>query len=150
MSEPEPNLTDFPRDGPGFDNLADPLDERDRETGFVVGIDHVQIAVPANSEKACRDFYLGVLGLVEIDRPRGGAGRSFLWARLGSQQLHFRPDPDFKAARFAHPGLLVVDVEALAAHLARAGYEVVRDEAVDANRFHVRDPFGNRLEFIEA
>ena len=65
MSEPEPNLTDFPRDGPGFDNLADPLDERDRETGFVVGIDHVQIAVPANSEKACRDFYLGVLGLVE-------------------------------------------------------------------------------------
>ena len=34
--------------------------------------------------------------------------------------------------------------------LNQPGCEVVRDEAVDANRFHVRDPFGNRLEFIEA
>jgi len=45
---------------------------------------------------------------------------------------------------------LVVDVEALAAHLAKAGYEVIRADAVDSRRFHSRDPFGNRLEFIQA
>ena len=152
MSKPESeNLIDFLRTGPRFDDdFTAVVNERSREARFVLGIDHLQIAIPPNSEQACREFYLGVLGLAEISRPHATAGRSFLWVKVGEQQVHFRPDPDFKPALYAHPGFLVVDVEALAAHLAKAGYEVVRADAVDSRRFHTRDPFGNRLEFIQA
>jgi catechol 2,3-dioxygenase-like lactoylglutathione lyase family enzyme len=121
-----------------------------RRPHYISGIDHVQIAVPEGQEQACRDFYLGILGLREIQHPERGAGRSFLWVRVGSQELHFRPDPDFAPARFAHPGFLVGRAETLAATLTEAGFEVLRDDAVASGRFHTRDPFGNRLEFIES
>jgi catechol 2,3-dioxygenase-like lactoylglutathione lyase family enzyme len=116
----------------------------------VLAIDHVQIAVPPDGEPACRAFYLGVLGLREIERPAKGAGRSFLWAAVGGQQLHFRPDPAFHPAQFAHPGFLVRDLAALAARLERAGHATSSEQAVGPGRFHVRDPFGNRLEFLSA
>jgi predicted enzyme related to lactoylglutathione lyase len=66
------------------------------------------------------------------------------------QEIHFRPDPDFNAAKFAHPGLLVDDLDGLAARIAAAGFEVTREQAVGPGRFHTRDPFGNRLEFLQS
>jgi hypothetical protein len=69
---------------------------------------------------------------------------------VGEQEVHFRPDAAFAASRFAHPGFLVVNAEALATALIKAGFEVSRDDAVASGRFHTRDPFGNRLEFIES
>ena len=44
----------------------------------VVGIDHVQLAMPAGQEEAARQFYVGLLGLTEVAKPshlvaRGGA-----------------------------------------------------------------------------
>ena len=128
----------------------DDVDELFRRPHYVHGIDHVQIAVPEGSEQRCRDFYLGIIEMIEIPRPEHGAGRSFLWVRVGEQEIHFRPDPTFEPARFAHPGFLVGNAEALAARLEKAGYEVTREQAVGPGRFHTRDPFGNRLEFIES
>ncbi len=116
----------------------------------ISAIDHVQLAVPVGSEQACRDFYVGVLGLAEIPRPVEGAGRAILWVRVGGQEMHFRPDPDFAAGAFAHPGFLVSDVDGLAERLTAAGYEVSRQQSVGPGRFHTRDPFGNRLEFLQA
>lgn len=116
----------------------------------IVGIDHIQIEVPEQAEAACRAFYVDLLGLEEISRLREAAGRSFLWVRLGGQQIHFRCGADFHPAKLAHPGLLVSDLDALAERLTSAGYDVTRANAVAEGRFHCRDPFGNRLEFIEA
>lgn len=114
------------------------------------GIDHVQIAVPEGGERACRDFYLGLLGLAEVERPAPAAGRSILWVDLGGQQLHFRPDPAFRSPQYAHPAILVRGLDVLAARLRAAGYDVTTEQSIGPGRFHVRDPFGNRLEFIEA
>jgi catechol 2,3-dioxygenase-like lactoylglutathione lyase family enzyme len=116
----------------------------------LLGIDHIQIEVPEGGEAAARGFYVDLLGLEEIPRPRMGAGRSFLWVRLGDQQIHFRCGADFRPAARAHPGILVDDVDALAERLTAAGYSVTRADAVGEGRVHLRDPFGNRLEFIEA
>ena len=116
----------------------------------ILGLDDVQLTVPVGGEAACRDFYVGILGLVEIKRAPFATGRSFLWVQVGRQEVHFRADPEFRAASLAHPGFLVSDADALAARLTAAGHEVSRAQAIGPNRFHVRDPFGNRLEFIEA
>jgi catechol 2,3-dioxygenase-like lactoylglutathione lyase family enzyme len=116
----------------------------------VVGIDHVQIGVPTGGEAECRRYYVDVLGLPEMERPESVKGRSFLWVRAGAQQIHFRPEPAFAPAQFAHPALLVDDIDDLAAHLAAAGFEVNREQTVGPGRFHTRDPFGNRLEFIQS
>ena len=115
----------------------------------ISAIDHVQLAVPVGREEECRAFYVGLLGLSEIPRPVEGAGRAILWVRVGGQEIHFRPDPDFAPGAFAHPGLLVSDVDALAERLTSAGYEVNRQQSVGPGRFHTRDPFGNRLEFVQ-
>jgi catechol 2,3-dioxygenase-like lactoylglutathione lyase family enzyme len=44
----------------------------------VVGIDHIQLAMPAGQEDEARRFYAGLLGLTEVAKPshlvaRGGA-----------------------------------------------------------------------------
>ncbi len=116
----------------------------------VLGIDHIQIEVPEGGEDVGRAFYVGLLGLEEIPRPREGAGRSFLWVRLGDQQIHFRCGADFRPAALAHPGFLVDDIDALAARLTAAGQDITRADSIAEGRFHMRDPFGNRLEFIAA
>lgn len=116
-------------------------------SGTFLGIDHVQIAVPVGEAGRCREFYVDLLGLEPIERPLTSM-RSFLWVRAGRQEIHFREDPDFRATSFAHPGFLVSDSAVLAACLSDAGYEVRIGDAVGPNRFHTRDPFGNRLEFI--
>ena len=122
-------------DGPRLDALdVAAINARDRVAGHVLGIDHVQIAVPAGGEEDCRTFYLGVLGLREIERPKAGEGRSFLWVQAGLSQIHFRVDPEFTPARFAHPGLAVADAELFAAHLESVGWEVERGDAVKAGR----------------
>jgi catechol 2,3-dioxygenase-like lactoylglutathione lyase family enzyme len=116
----------------------------------IIALDHVQIAVPPDSEAAARAFYLDLLGFREIERPVTGAGRSFLWVAAGDQQMHFRPDSEFRPAQFAHPGFLVHGLADLAARLEAAGHAVTTEQSVGPGRFHVRDPFGNRLEFIES
>ena len=41
----------------------------------VIGLDHVQLAIPAGGEKRARSFYGGVLGLREVDKPAALAAR---------------------------------------------------------------------------
>ena len=45
------------------------------DSGRIVAIDHVQLAMPEGGENAARAFYAGVLGLAEIPKPAELAGR---------------------------------------------------------------------------
>lgn len=57
----------------------------------------------------------------------------------------------FAPARKAHVALLVEDLAALRAALERAAVPIVDDPAdIGVRRFHAFDPFGNRLEFVDA
>jgi len=113
----------------------------------ITGIDHVQVAAPAGCEDEARAFYGGLLGLAEIAKPAGLAARGGCWFRAGAQELHVGVEEPFAPARKAHPGLVADDLGALAERLREAGHEVAFDDAIPgALRFHVADPFGNRLE----
>ena len=58
---------------------------------------------------------------------------------------------DFVAAKKAPPAILVSDLAELATRYKDSGYEVVGDEPLEGyDRFCLSDPFGNRLEFLEA
>ncbi|HZU20734.1 MAG TPA: VOC family protein [Gaiellaceae bacterium] len=116
----------------------------------IIGIDHVQVAAPPGCEAEARAFYGGLLGLEEVAKPEPLASRGGCWFRAGAQELHVGVEEPFSPARKAHPGLVVDDADALARRLAGAGVEVRWDESVPAvKRFHVADPYGNRLEVRE-
>jgi catechol 2,3-dioxygenase-like lactoylglutathione lyase family enzyme len=112
-------------------------------------LDHVQIAIPAGAEAACREFYVGVLGMAELVKPPELAKRGGLWVRSGAVELHLGVEADFRPARKAHPGIVVADIDALAARLKAAGHAPAWDGTIpDVRRFFAADPLGNRLEFI--
>ena len=116
---------------------------------MIVGLHHVQLAVPAGSEPALREFYGGVLGMTEVTKPAALAARGGAWFRSGATELHLGVESDFRPARKAHPALLVDDLDALTARLAAAGQDVRWDDLLPGHRrCYVEDPCGNRLELL--
>lgn len=116
----------------------------------VVGINHIQLAIPAGQESLAKTFYAEVLGLTEEAKPANLATRGGVWFRGGALRLHLGVDPEFRPARKAHPALLVEGLADLAERCRAAGYPPVRDEPLDGfNRVYVSDPFGNRIELLE-
>lgn len=117
---------------------------------MIVGLDHVQLAMPAGGEDAARGFYGGLLGMEEIVKPPALAARGGVWFRSGGAVVHLGVEEEFRPARKAHPALLVKALTELAARLRTAGVEVVDDEALPGyERAYVADPFGNRIELLE-
>jgi catechol 2,3-dioxygenase-like lactoylglutathione lyase family enzyme len=115
---------------------------------MITGLDHVQVAIPANGEALARGFYGGLLGMAEIPKPEALAVRGGCWFTGGSAVLHLGVAEPFAPARKAHPALLVRDIDALAARLAGADHECSWSEEIPGvRRFHAFDPFGNRIEF---
>jgi hypothetical protein len=53
------------------------------DTGEILGLDHVQLAMPSGQEGVTRAFYGDVLGLVEEWKPDNLAARGGVWFRSG-------------------------------------------------------------------
>ena len=117
----------------------------------IVGIDHLQLAMPSGGEDRARAFYRDVLGLEEEPKPDALAGRGGVWFRAGAVRVHLGVDSDFHAAAKAHPAFRVEGLPGFIVRCTKAGHPVERDVPVPGvERVHVRDPFGNRIELIEA
>ena len=114
-------------------------------------IHHVLLAVPAGGEDACRAFWSGLLGMVEVDKPTELAARGGCWFRGGGVEIHLGVEQEPVPARKAHPAFLVTGIDALAGRLVDGGAPVRWSETFPGHRrFHTSDPFGNRLEFLES
>lgn len=112
-------------------------------------VDHVQLAMPVGEEEQAREFYGGLLGMVELTKPPELAKRGGCWFGSGRVQLHLGVEADFRAARKAHPALRCCDYHGLTARLRAAGVEVREDDSIPGvRRCHVSDPFGNRIELM--
>ncbi len=110
----------------------------------VIGIDHVQLAMPVGGEDAARAFYAGLLGVPEAAKPPLQAARGGCWFESGSVRLHLGVEVGFVPARKAHPGLVVDDRGAMVVRLEAAGVAV----RWDGDQVFVSDPFGNRVELV--
>lgn len=106
--------------------------------------------MPVGQESQARAFYSGVLGLEEEPKPENLATRGGVWFSGGTLRLHLGVDPDFRAARKAHPAFLVRGLADLAERCRAAGHPPTTDEPLEGfNRIYVSDPFGNRIELLE-
>ena len=114
------------------------------------GLHHVQLAIPTGAEQQARAFYVGVLGMVELDKPPVLAARGGCWFRAGGWEIHLGVETPFIPARKAHPGVLVQAIDRLSDRLLVAGVAVEWDDNFPGHRrFYTSDPYGNRLEFLE-
>lgn len=112
---------------------------------------HVQISIPVGAEDEARDFYCGVLGLIEIPKPDVLADRGGFWLELGEFQIHFGVEDgvDRRKTR-GHLAYLVEDLNSWREKLVGVGCEVIDGIPIPGyDRFEFRDPFGNRVEFLE-
>lgn len=120
----------------------------------ILGLHHVQVAAPPGCEEAARAFYGRLLGLPEIEKPALLAGRGGCWFGLGAGELHIGVETPFRPATKAHPALVVGSLEQLgelAASLTAGGFELrwpAGEEIPGLRRFHMNDPWGNRLELV--
>ncbi len=118
---------------------------------MIQAIHHVQVSIPIGSEDKARNFYCGVLGLNEIPKPVSLAGRGGFWLELGDQQIHFGAEDGVERPKTkGHVAYLVTDLEKWREKLIVNGCEVIDGIPIPGmNRFEFRDPFGNRVEFLE-
>ncbi|MCB8922208.1 MAG: glyoxalase [Ardenticatenaceae bacterium] len=117
---------------------------------MIVGMDHVQLAMPPGEEAAARHFYGELLGLDEVVKPQPLQARGGCWFAGPGTYIHLGVQANFVPARKAHPALLAADLSALFAKLEAAGVPVQWDDALpDVRRFYAFDPFGNRLELVQ-
>lgn len=117
----------------------------------VIALDHVQLAMPPAGESEAESFYCGVLGLDIREKPAVLAARGGRWFASGDVQVHLGVEADFRPARKAHPALRVAGFDDLLATLKERGVAWTWDENLPGDRrIYVDDPFGNRLELIDA
>jgi len=116
----------------------------------IVGIDHVQLSMPAGGEDEARHFYCSMLGLREVVKPPELLGRGGCWFMGSGAALHLGVEHDFRPLAKAHPALLVSDLVAARGVLVEAGAILEEDDSgLAVRRCYVRDPFGNRIELVD-
>lgn len=119
---------------------------------MILAINHVQVSIPHGSEATAREFYCGLLGLAEIEKPESVKANGGLWLQLGNLQVHLGcEDNDHRAKTKSHIAYQVDDLQAWRERLNSAGYELFDNVPVPGfERFDLRDPFGNRIEIMQA
>ena len=125
---------------------------------------HATLTIPPGGEDKARAFYGGVLGLKEIAKPAGlrPGGRwleaSGMESNAGGAplQLHLTIQYDIerpldRSGNRMHLAFLTDDLAAVRARLAAAGAPIAESIAPIPGhaRFECRDPFDNRLEFVQ-
>ena len=119
---------------------------------MIIGIHHVQITVPVSAVAEERAFYCGTLGISEIEKPAALQERGGFWLQVGERQVHVGIEEGVKRqATKAHVAYAVRSLAEWRARLAAAGVEILDGIPIPGcERFEFRDPFGNRIELIEA
>ena len=117
----------------------------------ITGLHHAQITIPQGAEEQGRAFYCGLLGLPEIAKPASLEGRGGFWLQAGDRQLHVGTEKGTeRGATKAHLAYEVDDIRAWRKLLEQHGVTILDGVPIPGyERFEFRDPFGNRVEFIQ-
>src|SRR5690606_2048124 len=117
----------------------------------IKGIHHVQICIPKGKEKEAKNFYCDILGLQEIEKPESLQGRGGFWLEVGDRSVHVGTEDGVDRSKTkAHIAYEVGDIHAVKDILTSNNIEIIDSVPIPGfDRFEIRDPFGNRVEFIQ-
>jgi catechol 2,3-dioxygenase-like lactoylglutathione lyase family enzyme len=117
----------------------------------ILRLHHAQISIPQGAEDHARQFYCGVLGLREVEKPESLRGRGGLWLQVGDSQVHVGTEDGVERnATKPHVAYEVSDLASWRARLEQNGAKILDGVPIPGyTRFEFRDPFGNRVEFIQ-
>ena len=118
---------------------------------MILRVHHAQITIPKKAEDAAREFYCAFLGLKEIPKPDALRGRGGFWLDAGGFPVHVGTEDDFDRTQTkAHIAYLVEDLSLWRGRLEARGVKISDGVPIPGcDRFEFRDPFGNRVEFLE-
>lgn len=118
---------------------------------MLLQIHHAQITIPKGEETEARKFYRDFLGLTEVPKPKSLRNRGGFWLELGGLQIHVGTEEDFDRTKTkAHLAYLVDDLDRWRAKLETENIKILEGVPIpDYERFEFRDPFGNRVEFLQ-
>jgi catechol 2,3-dioxygenase-like lactoylglutathione lyase family enzyme len=118
---------------------------------LLLGVNHVQITIPPGAETEARKFYCDILGLREIPKPDVLQTRGGFWLEIGAFQIHVGTETDVDRSKSkAHLAYEVNDLANWRSRLQENGAEILESIPIpNCNRFEFRDPFGNRIEFLQ-
>ena len=110
---------------------------------MIIGIDHVQLAMPHGGETHARHFWVDLMGLAEVAKPAHLAVNGGCWFGGSGVSIHCGVEEAFLPARRAHPALLVLRLE-------RAGVPFKPGKPLEGYvRGDIADAFGNRIELMQ-
>ncbi|MEM7112919.1 MAG: VOC family protein [Chloroflexota bacterium] len=117
----------------------------------ITGLNHANITIPRQAEAEARQFYCGVLGLVEIEKPPSLQANGGLWLMAGVMPIHISIEDGFDRHQTrAHLAYEVDDLAAWQNRLESVGMQVQPNIPFPGYiRIMFRDPFGNRVELIQ-
>ncbi len=127
-------------------------------SSYLLGVQHVNLTIEEGPEalEAAHHFYVDVMGLTALHRPENtDNGRPGYWLALGEsdQQIHISAEPNaegFNGPSRRHSAFLVGDLDGLRVRLSEADAPIENpNQFPGQRRFMCRDPFGNRLEFVQ-
>jgi len=118
---------------------------------MITALHPAQITVPPGAEAAAREFFCEQLGLREVPKPAALLARGGFWIQLGAVQIHVGTEDGVDRRKTkAHLGFEVDDLAAVRSLVQRLGLEISEGEPIPGlERFELRDPFGNRMEFLQ-
>ncbi|MGG3914411.1 VOC family protein [Rossellomorea vietnamensis] len=119
---------------------------------MILGLHHVQITIPKGSEKEGKDFYCRLLGLPEMEKPASLKGRGGFWLKVGDRDVHVGTEDGVDRPKTkAHLAYQVDDISTWRNVLEKHNIPILEGIPIPGfERFEFRDPFGNRVEMIQA
>ena len=118
---------------------------------LILKVQHAQITIPKNAEDEARKFYCEFLGLREIPKPESLQKRGGFWLEIGAFQVHVGTEDGFDRSQTkAHIAYEVENLEGWRERLVQNDVKIIEGIPIpNYSRFEFRDPFGNRVEFLE-
>lgn len=115
---------------------------------FFKRIDHVQITIPQGMEQEAREFYSGLLGLEEIDKPDSLKASGGVWFKIAGAELHLGVESSDASKR--HPAFEIENLDEVKKYLSDNNVKIREEIPIPGRkRFSFYDPFGNRIEMLE-
>lgn len=118
---------------------------------MILGLHHAQITIPKEKEAEAKQFYCGILGLTEKEKPSSLEGRGGFWLQAGDREVHIGTEEGFdRYTTKAHLAYQVTDAAFWKNRLKEEGIEIFESVPIPGlDRFEFRDPFGNRVEMLQ-